>query len=296
VSKKKKYISILLLFFLIVGFIVINYLLPYAILQPPRIGKTGLAEKLQLDYEDLDVKSVDLISLKGYAVKSSTDTTRGVIILIHGIGGCKEHFLGLSKELATMDLESWIFDLRAHGQSEGEFCTYGQMEKYDLKKIVDLIKTIHPELPIGIWGNSLGGAVAIQGLELDPRIEFGIIESTFTDLHQIVYDYKKRILKGIGIRSLSDYVLGRAGKIASFEPKKIKPLVSVKNINQPIFIAHGEADKNIKWEYGKQLYTHLKSPDKQFYSIPRGEHFGLLSTGGTTYKTALIDFINRNLD
>jgi len=70
--------------------------------------------------------------------------------LIHGIGGCKEHGLNLTKELSQKGIESIVFDGRAHGQSGGAFCTYGFNEKRDISQIIDKIKEQSPDLPIGI--------------------------------------------------------------------------------------------------------------------------------------------------
>ena len=241
------------------------------------------------------MKIDDDSELSGYWIKSEKDTAKGIIILVHGIGGCKEHFLNLSKELSKAGIESIIFDGRAHGKSGGEFCTYGFKEKYDISKIVDKIKSKNPNYKIGIWGNSLGGAIAIQTLEIEKGIDFGIIESTFTELDKIVFDYKKRILKGIGIKLISDFGLKRAGEIADFNPNKVKPIESVKNIGQPMFIAHGDSDKNISVEYGKQLFDNLKSKNKELAIIKDGGHFDLFDKGGEEYKSKLLNFIERNL-
>ena len=250
---------------------------------------------MNLNSEALNIHVEDSVNLKGYWIKSKQDRAKGLIILVHGVGGCKEHFLGLANNLANEGIESIVFDGRAHGESEGEFCTYGFHEKKDISKIVDFIKSRNSIIKIGIWGNSLGGAIAIQALEFDKRIEFGIIESTFTDLSQIVFDYKKRMSKGIGIRSLSNYVLRRAGKIGNFNPKKVKPIESVKNINQPIFIAHGDADKNISSKYGQMLFDHLKSTDKTFILVKGGGHFDLFKQGGKTYENKVMGFVKRQL-
>ena len=281
---------------MILGFIGVNNIAPYAITQPPRINESITPKELDLKSEPLNLITKDGIELSGYWIKSQKDTNRGIIILIHGIGGCKEHFLNLAKELSKKGIESIVFDGRAHGKSGGEFCTYGFKEKKDIAQIVDKIKERKPNLPIGIWGNSLGGAIAIQTLEFDERIKFGIIESTFTELNQIVFDYKKRILKGIGIRSLSDFALKRAGQIADFEPLKIKPIESVKNIKQSIFIAHGDSDKNISSKYGQQLFENLKPKDKEFTLVKGGGHFDLFDKGGIEYKNKIMNFIDRNLE
>ena len=281
---------------MILGFIGVNNIAPYAITQPPRITESIVPENLGLISENLNITTRDKVDLSGYWIKSETDSSRGIIILIHGIGGCKEHFLNLAKELSERGIESIVFDGRAHGKSGGEFCTYGFKEKKDIAEIVDKIKERKPNLPIGIWGNSLGGAIAIQALEFDERIKFGIIESTFTELNQIVFDYKKRILRGIGIRNLSDFALKRAGQIADFEPHNIKPIESVKNIEQSIFMAHGDADENISYKYGQQLFENLKTSDKEFFLVKNGGHFDLFDKGGIIYKNKIMHFIDRNLE
>ena len=292
---KLKYLFAIIATFLFVGFIGIYFIAPYAILQPPRTS-------LSIDFESLDLKGKKIqidngtSILKGYQIDTKRDSVRGSMILIHGIGGCKEHFIGLAEKLGTMGISSFLFDLRGHGESEEKYLTFGFKEKKDFAKVVDFIKNENPELPIGIWGNSLGGAVAIQTLEYDEQIDFGVIESTFHDLNQIVFDYKKRILKGFGIRFVSDFGLKRAGEIGGFDPQKIKPIESVKNIEQPVLIAHGTADKNISFEYGKLLFENLKSKEKVFVPVEGGGHEGLFRTGGEAYGKAILDFIESNLE
>lgn len=276
-------------------FIGINNIAPYAILQPPRINENIKPGNYNLRSSALNIITHDSLVLKGYFIEPKTDTAKGVVLFVHGIGGCKEHCLGLSEKLANMGIASLVFDSRAHGKSGGKYCTYGYKEKKDVSKIVDLIKNKYPDLKIGIWGNSLGGAVAIQALEYDERIGFGIIESTFTDLDQIVFDYQKRLSKGFGIRSISNYVLKRAGNIGSFDPKDVCPLNAVKNIEQPVLIAHGDADKNISVKYGKLLFENLRSKNKELVIVKGGEHFGLFETGGKEYKNKVFDFIENSL-
>ena len=52
--------------------------------------------------------------------------------------------------------------------------------------------------------------------------------------------------------------------------------VDAQIIEQPIFIAHGDADLNIKFAYGQQLYEQAKSTDKEFYRVKDGGHYGCL--------------------
>lgn len=276
--------------------LVIHFVAPYAIIQPGRVHLNSTPADYNMSYKKLSLETTDNINLVGYHIKSQKDHTKGVLILVHGVGGCKEHFVALGAKLAKIGIASYLFDERAHGESGGKYCTYGFYEKHDISKIVDVAKQTYPNIPIGIWGNSLGGAVALQAMEIDKRLEFGVIESTFTNLHQITFDYKKRVLQGIGIRAISDYALQRAGKIANFNPEKVQPIAAVKNIEQPIFIAHGDKDIHISIKYGRALYMHLKSKDKVWYPIEGGTHVNMSKQGGKAYQNALLKFINENLN
>jgi len=290
--KKIKY---LLLFFVIgisiTGFFIAKNVLPYAILQPPRVSENTSPLSLDLSYEDISITVEDSVQIKGYWIKNNFTPAKSLIIFIHGIGGCKEHFLGLAKHLSELGVESILLDSRAHGKSGGNFCTYGFKEKYDITKVIDYLKQKEDSIPIGIWGNSMGGAIAIQALEADKRINFGIIESTFTSLEQIVYDYQKSYAYGIGLRPLCNLVLSEAGKLAQFTPELVSPISSVKNIEQPIIIAHGEADEKIKFEYGKMLFENLKSTQKRFLPVKGGTHTNLSKKGGKEYSNVIKNFI-----
>jgi alpha-beta hydrolase superfamily lysophospholipase len=279
----------------VIGFAAVHFIAPYAIMQPQRTNENITPTELGLKSQRIEIQTVDNLKLTGYWIKSATDSAKGLIILVHGIGGNKEAFLGLSKELAEKGIESIVFDARAHGESEGEYVTYGYKEKEDISKIVDLVKASNPALKVGIWGNSLGGAVALQSLAVDKRIEFGISESTFTELDKIVYDYQKKLAKGVGAKFITDYSLSRAGQLADFDPEQVKPIESVKHIEQPMLIVHGDADENISVAYGRQLFENLKSTDKELIIIENGGHNGLMATGGDAFKAKLFGFIDRNL-
>ncbi|MEO1713439.1 MAG: alpha/beta fold hydrolase, partial [Bacteroidota bacterium] len=213
-----KVLLILAILGFVVGFLALHLWGPVFITQPGRAYADIGPKDFQLKAKDLTILTKDELALNAYWVESEWEESRGVIIMIHGIGGCKEAFLPLAQALSRQGIESFLFDGRAHGQSEGEYCTYGAKEKEDVQRIIDRIQHEKPGLPIGVWGNSLGGCIAIQALEQDERLAFGIIESTFSDLSQIVYDYGNRLLGGWAPRPLTNYALWRAGRVADFDP------------------------------------------------------------------------------
>lgn len=290
-KRRNKILIGLVIFIGISIYVITQHILPYAILQTQRVSSKNHLDSNNIPYEVVNLKSFDGINLIGYRVPSITDSTRASIILVHGIGGCKEHFTSLAISLAELGFESWIFDNRAHGKSKGKFSTYGYLEKKDISIIVDEIKKERQGSKVGIWGNSLGGAIALQAMEYDKRLEFGVIESTFTDLRQIVYDYQERYCFGIGLKWICDLTLDKASELTDFNPNKVKPLESVKRIKQPVLIAHGNADKNISFEYGEALFSNLAPKEKEFVVVEGGGHYGLFETGGKKYAEKLFGFL-----
>ncbi|MFD0964969.1 alpha/beta hydrolase [Pseudofulvibacter geojedonensis] len=292
-KKRYKYSLTLLVLFVLGTWYGCHHIFPYAIIKPYKAINNIQAQDFNLKTSELNVITKDSLSLKGLFIQTPLPE-KGIIILVHGIGSCKEHQFPLAEKLSNQGYSSYVFDGRAHGKSEGEYCTFGFYEKQDISSIVTLLKNNNPNTPIGIWGHSLGGAIAIQSLAIDKRIEFGIIESTFTDVNQVVFDYKKRILKGIGIRWLSNYILENAAKIAQFSPEKTKPINDVRNISQPILFTHGDADDRISIQYGKDLFNNCSSKTKNFITVPEAGHNTLHYIGGKKYFHKVFSFLQKN--
>ncbi|MFT4678382.1 MAG: alpha-beta hydrolase superfamily lysophospholipase [Flavobacteriales bacterium] len=293
--KRKKLLRKALLVFLaisiiggILGFFFIG---PYFILQPPSYCTEN---NWPAHTESLMIPGARGINLSVKHTSLSDQQPEAVVILIHGIGACKEIWPEVADRLARRGFASFSLDLRAHGASGGDYCTFGFHEKADISKVVDYIESLYPNTPIGVWGHSLGGAIALQSLDNDDRLDFGVIESTFTSFHQIVYDYHQRHV-GFVFEPLVDLALSRAGALAEFTPELVSPIQSVTRIEQPVIIAHGELDKNIDFKYGRQLFEELKSAKKVFYLAPGAGHNNMHMLGGEEYLSMLIDFVEGNI-
>ena len=266
-------------------------LAPGMILHPRRASLPIRPEQFGLPYESVSVTTPDSVVLRGYWIRD-TLRQRPVIIIVHGSGNCKESQLATARWLWMEGFSTLLIDLRAHGTSGGKYCTYGHDEKVDVTCWVDALLQRDSTLSIGIWGNSLGGAVALQSLAYDNRLQYGIIESTFADFRTVVYEYQKRIFK-LPLKALANSAATRAGVIAGFSPDEIRPEEAAFHIRQPIFLAHGTADRHIPFSHGRLIFEHLASADKQFYPVPGATHHNLHETGGSEYTSAIAAFLKK---
>ncbi len=238
--------------------------------------------------------SYDNKKLTAYITYSKTEDAKGTILLIHGIRSKKEQFIQMSEQLANQGFHAVAIDLRAHGQSEGTHCTFGVKEKKDISALIDVLENKeHINLPIGVWGQSLGGAIGLQVMALDNRIDFGVIESTFADFTVITNDYFKQYL-GFNNKSFSKYLTQRAGKIAGFDPNEARPIIHCENIHQPILLVHGQNDRRINIDYAKSNYQSLGSKDKTFIEIAGADHVDVWEVGGKEYIEKVFTFFLEN--
>ena len=226
---------------------------------------------------------------------SPTEPAKGIVIFVHGIGSKKESFYDTANAYAKLGYHAFTFDQRAHGESEGAYITYGYYEKKDLIAIVDYLEGLYPDLDIGIWGSSLGGAVALQALAIEQRLKFGVISSTFADLGEVVHAYQRRYLKGISLGPFTDHTLQRAGRIASFPPEKIRPEVAARAITQPVLYIHGTTDRRISIEQGRRIFAQLASTDKTFVPVENAGHLDVFKVGGDRLSEQVVDWIAQRI-
>lgn len=242
--------------------------------------------------KELSIPSFDAIKLSARLTFSSLDSAKGTIILLHGIRSNKDAFFELSTFLAKNGFNSVALDSRAHGNSKGQFCSFGVNEKKDIKTVIDYLIQKEQINNIGIWGQSLGGAIGLQDMGFDKRIKFGIIESTFSDFRTIVDDYFK-LHVGFSFKPFSNYLVNRAGSIADFDVDDAKPLTYCENITQPILVVHGTKDDRINMAYGKANFSKIKSKNKEFLEIHNANHLNVWAIGGKSYFDKVLVFLNQ---
>lgn len=278
----------------------VENVLPYAGIKPVRhqpedlhwlMPKGVKAENYGLKAHDFRIKINDSIQLSAILVDSNTDTTRATVVLLHGISGCKETQFERAKVLADAGYASCLLDLRAHGKSGGEYCTFGYYEKNDLKTVADTLERLSPTLSLGIWGASLGGAIALQSMEVEPRYKFGIIESTFDEFDKVAMEYGSKWFFGLRSQWLTNRVLEKSGQIAHFDPDAVKPVESAAKIDRPVLFIHGDKDARIPMWFGERNYEASPAEGKQWFKVHGAGHNNLWKVAGDPMRREVLGFL-----
>jgi len=292
---------ILSVLFLIQASLVLLVTGPLLLLKPTRRTKKWYAERTnlldpadaQLPYESITFETFDGFKLNGWLILHPQP--KATVFYLHGVGDCKIGGLPFAQHFYNKGFNVLLFDLRAHGESEGDYCTYGFYEKYDVASAINYLETRndHKFGKIGLFGTSMGGAIAIQAAAFDKRIGAIASEGSFTALRTIFVDYQKRIIK-LPWHFLRNIALAQSQQLANFKARLVAPLEDIKRVHCPVLIAHGKNDTLIKSEYALMLYDAANEP-KQLVLVENANHSDVWEVGGKEYAETLSSFFERYL-
>lgn len=202
------------------------------------------------------------VMLRGWRC-TATAARRGTIVWLHGVADNHGSAAGLVDRFVPRGFDLVAYDSRAHGESEGEACTYGFYEKQDLARVID---TIGPG-PIVLIGDSLGGAVALQEAAQDPRVTALVSAETFSDLRTVATERAPRIFTA-GVRRRA---FQRAAEQGHFDIDAVSPVRAAASIRVPVLLVHGDADVDTPPDHSRRIFAALGGP-KRLILVPGGTH------------------------
>src|SRR5262249_11255453 len=121
----------------------------------------------------------------------------GTVILCHGFPNNRWEMRPWVDMLGGERFNLLLFDFRAMGMSDGRLSTIGHVEVNDLVGALDFLgdRSESRGLPIGVFGISMGGAVAIMTAARDARIECVAAHASYATLESAI-DRRFRLFLG----------------------------------------------------------------------------------------------------
>ena len=265
------------------------------IIRVPFLGIPATPEDYGFSYERVHFQGVRNVELAGWWVPADKPSPVTIMVL-HGIGSNAGDMLPSSvclRNKGTWNL--FYYDARGHGASGGRHSSLGPLELADLRRAVQFIKQRWPDATrrLGIYGHSLGGAIAIMGTAGIPDFEGVIAENSFSDVRRTVRRfawifYHVPYWPFIPLAFILASLMMRV-RIGRFSPEKTIGHIAPR----AVFLLHGELDRRMPKSDVRALWDAAREP-KELWSIPEAGHGNAWLMAKDEYERRMVGFF-RNL-
>lgn len=293
----KKILAVIIIL-ICAGYAVGNYFVDFALkrgddLSPPKACaeiddpnfKAPPAPNFQV--EDWTLESFDGLKLHAKHFSPAENSNRWAI-LVHGYGRDGTFAYDYAEEYLKRGWNVLIPDLRAAGESEGQYITMGALESRD---IVDWTKKLSDDAKIVIHGVSMGAATTMLTAARQPKNLVAIVEDCgFTSAYEM---FTAQIDKLFG---LPEYPIMLLANIVCKIKTGVKisdaaPLDVIDKVNVPVLFIHGDADKLIPLEMMERLYAACAAPKEKFIVAGAG-HADAKPTNPAAYFDKVFAFLD----
>ena len=234
--------------------------------RPPRIAVALCPADVGLTVETVTITADDGVKLAGWLLPRAGAPA---LVLLHGYPAEKADLLPIAAALSPR-FTVLLLDQRYFGESGGRATTIGFRERGDLRRAIDFLAT-RGFNEVGVFGFSLGGAVALLAAAEDPRIRAVAAYAPFADLRALGYElygwlwYFKYPFVGL-LRGWSLLFFGH--DITAVSPERAAATLSV-----PVLLVASRQDEQIPFAHAERLQRALaRDPRSEFEFMDRGRH------------------------
>lgn len=249
------------------------------------------------DWREARIHAADRAVLEAWFVRPGTRPDGRCVIVLHGIADSRLGAAGFAPMFLAAGYSVLLPDSRGHGQSGGEFVTYGLLEKYDVLDWAHWMRGQGCTATYGL-GESLGGSILIQAAAIEPAFRAAAAESAFADLSAAGEIRVRRLLP------LPDSIAGRtswllvAGGLVyarvryGLDLRQVAPVEAMRQTRTPILLIHGIEDQRTPCWHSERLAQ--ANPNAVLWLVPKADHVSVSRVDPQGFRQRVLDWFARH--
>lgn len=182
---------------------------------------------------------------------------KGIVLMFHGHGGCKESLLAAAESFRRMNLEALLVDFHGSGGSAGAENSVGYYEASDVAAAFAWAGAKHG--PVILYGVSMGAAAALRAVELNQaRPAALVVECPFDDLLNTVGNRFR--MMGLPAFPFAHLLVFWGGVQQGMNAFTLAPAGSARSVRCPTLLMAGEEDHRVLVADTRRVFVNLAGP------------------------------------
>jgi hypothetical protein len=253
------------------------------------------AAQLGATVENVSIAAADGAVLKAWFAQP--DHPNGAaVILLHGVADNREGMVGFGSMFLRHGYAVLLPDSRDQGESGGALPTYGVLERNDVKQWAAWLRPHAPGCEY-LFGESMGGAIAVQAGAVTPGICAIAAESAFATFREIANDRIAQVARQAAWFPETVGALAREEAllyIALDDHENLagaSPLRAIQHSRVPTLLICGTADSNIPMRHSLELYRAGRS-HSELWIVEGAEHTGAAAVNPAEFERRVVGWFD----
>jgi uncharacterized protein len=254
-------------------------------LHPRHWGIGPTPAQLGHPYEDVSFRDGAGLTLRGWWIPGTRHQT---VVMVHGWTSSRREPMSRAGYLFNAGYNVLVFDLRGHGQSDGDYTTLGLTEPDDVATAVAFARSRDPG-PIALLGYSMGGALAVEAGARDRDVAAVIEDSGYGSLENVFRAGFQRLTSlpaqpfGLPLVAIGEVDL-------RMRLSSVRPLADAARLDKPLLAIVGTADRVVPPSEGYDLYRAAPGP-KELLVVAGAGHVDGYRVDRPRYERTVLGFL-----
>ncbi|NIS83245.1 MAG: hypothetical protein GTO14_24280 [Anaerolineales bacterium] len=248
-----------------------------------------------LAYWEISLETEDGLRLAAWYLPA-LEGNGTALVLVHGMGANRAALLPTAAILSQHGYSLVLIDLRSHGQSQGDWVSYGYYEGLDVLAAVEFLveeKGFGRER-IGFLGVSLGGAAVIRAASLSDVPHVLVVVSTFHSLPAAIEDGFNQV-SALPRWPFAPLVVGLAERRFGLGMGELDLVAMMSRFSpRPVLLIHGAEDGVIPIHHHQALHMGASGMAESWVVVGMG-HEDPAHYDPVAFERRLISFLDRAL-
>lgn len=265
---------------------------------PPRARGSWTPKDLGHDYEEAEFVAPDGVRLRGWFIDKGSDKT---VLAIHGYTSSKwdeTYMKPVIDILARNGYNVAAFDLRAHGDSGGEFTTLGKKEAEDMKALIGWLRKERPGKArrVAAVGYSMGGAVTIMLAAEPGLLDAAVADSPYMNITRSGRRWISRVKGVLGslLRLAYPLIVRLTSSKAGVRPEELDMMRYADRVRAPTLLIAGRNDDLVSVDEIREFYevARRSNPGVELW-VTDSAHVRSVKDMPERYEERIISFLKK---